>query len=89
MCFRLSCVVFNSLLLLTIIDDVLLTLPFSKLIRGHCVFWAVDTEVPFWVKKIPDYDLKEKLQTRLKSLLGRYKGRSVKFSFIDISVHTG
>lgn len=49
----------------------------SKLIRGHCVFWAVDTEVPDWVKNIPNYKLKAKLKERLKNLLGRYRGRFV------------
>lgn len=50
---------------------------YSKLIRGHCVFWAVDTEVPDWVKNIPNYKLKAKLKERLKNLLGRYRGRFV------------
>ena len=55
-----------------------LSLSCSKLIRGHCVFWAVDTEVPDWVKNIPNnYELKAKLKERLKNLLGRYRGRLV------------
>ena len=48
---------------------------FSKMIRGHCVFWAVDTEVPFWAKKLPNDKLKKKMKERLQTLLFRYRGR--------------
>lgn len=59
----------------------------NKLIRGHCVFWAVDTEVPDWVKNIPNYALKAKLKERLKNLLGRYRGRFMQWDINNEMLH--
>ena len=56
-------------------------LRFSKMIRGHCVFWAVDTEVPFWAKKLPNDKLKKKMKERLQTLLFRYRGRWVSICY--------
>ncbi|XP_074611783.1 uncharacterized protein LOC141866214 isoform X2 [Acropora palmata] len=59
----------------------------NKLIRGHCVFWAVDTEVPFWVKRISNKQLKEELKDRITSLLGRYKGRFMQWDVNNEMLH--
>ncbi|XP_068725993.1 uncharacterized protein [Montipora capricornis] len=59
----------------------------NKLIRGHCVFWAVDTEVPYWVKRISNKQLKEELTERMTSLLDRYKGRFMQWDVNNEMLH--
>ncbi|KAM7444729.1 hypothetical protein ABFA07_006816 [Porites harrisoni] len=59
----------------------------NKMIRGHCVFWAVDTEVPFWAKKLPNDKLKKKMKERLQTLLFRYRGRFMQWDVNNEMLH--
>ncbi|KAG8067774.1 hypothetical protein GUJ93_ZPchr0005g15352 [Zizania palustris] len=47
----------------------------GKPARGHCVFWAVDSNVQQWVKELDRGDLMSAVQGRLHGLLSRYHGR--------------
>lgn len=59
----------------------------NKLIRGHCVFWAVDTQVPFWVKNLSNTRLREILHERLNNLLERYRGRFMQWDVNNEMLH--
>ncbi|GKB26906.1 glycosyl hydrolase family 10 protein [Tanacetum coccineum] len=50
--------------------------------RGHCIFWDVDNTVQDWVKNLSKTDLATAVQTRLTSVLNRYKG---KFKHYDVN----
>ncbi|KAL5201999.1 hypothetical protein ABZP36_012951 [Zizania latifolia] len=47
----------------------------GKPARGHCIFWAVDSNVQQWVKDLGRGDLMSAVQGRLRGLLSRYRGR--------------
>ncbi|CAK8568408.1 unnamed protein product [Lathyrus sativus] len=51
-------------------------------IRGHCIFWEVDSNVQQWVKSLNKNDLLTAVQNRLNGLLTRYKG---KFKHYDVN----
>jgi len=51
-------------------------------IRGHCIFWEVDSNVQQWVKSLNKNDLLTAVQNRLTGLLSRYKG---KFKHYDVN----
>ncbi|XP_027190073.1 endo-1,4-beta-xylanase 1-like [Cicer arietinum] len=51
-------------------------------IRGHCIFWEVDSNVQQWIKSLNKNDLMTAVQNRLTGLLTRYKG---KFKHYDVN----
>ncbi|CAN4095306.1 unnamed protein product [Withania somnifera] len=51
-------------------------------VRGHCIFWEVESTVQAWIRSLNNSDLITALQNRLQSLLTRYKG---KFKHYDVN----
>uniref|UniRef100_A0ACD5WC07 Uncharacterized protein n=1 Tax=Avena sativa TaxID=4498 RepID=A0ACD5WC07_AVESA len=51
-------------------------------VRGHCIFWEVDSMVQQWVKTLSTDDLSAAVKGRIDSLLTRYKG---KFRHYDVN----
>ncbi|KAH7660983.1 Endo-1,4-beta-xylanase protein [Dioscorea alata] len=51
-------------------------------VRGHCIFWEVQSVVQSWVQNLNKNDLMNAVQNRLNSLLTRYKG---KFRHYDVN----
>jgi endo-1,4-beta-xylanase len=43
-------------------------------LRGHTIFWAVDTSVQQWVKNLSDANLRVALTNRLNSVVNHFKG---------------
>eukprot|EP00112_Aurelia_sp_Birch-Aquarium-sp1_P016710 Seg381.27 transcript_id=Seg381.27/GoldUCD/mRNA.D3Y31 product="Anti-sigma-I factor RsgI6" protein_id=Seg381.27/GoldUCD/D3Y31 len=43
--------------------------------RGHCLFWAVESEVPKWLNKLSKKDLLKEMQKRLNDTVCKYKKR--------------
>ena len=43
-------------------------------LRGHCLFWAVDSTVQSWVTNLADADLRTHLTNRLNSAVNHFKG---------------
>ncbi|KAL7584143.1 hypothetical protein Lser_V15G44647 [Lactuca serriola] len=52
------------------------------MVRGHCIFWDVESTVQDWVKKLNKQDLTTAIQNRLTGLLNQYKGR---FKHYDVN----
>ncbi|PKA54234.1 Putative Pol polyprotein from transposon element Bs1 [Apostasia shenzhenica] len=50
--------------------------------RGHCIFWEVESAVQPWVKSLSRSSLLAAVQNRLNGLLTRYKG---KFQHYDVN----
>ncbi|XP_028556148.1 endo-1,4-beta-xylanase 1-like [Dendrobium catenatum] len=50
-------------------------------VRGHCIFWEVESVVQPWVKALSTNDLEAAVQNRITSLMLRYKG---KFKHYDV-----
>ena len=50
--------------------------------RGHCIFWEVEATVQQWIRNLSTADLSAAVQSRLASLLSRYKG---KFKHYDVN----
>ncbi|CAN6317288.1 unnamed protein product [Urochloa humidicola] len=51
-------------------------------VRGHCIFWEVESTVQQWVKTLSTSDLSAAVTSRLNGLLTRYKG---KFKHYDVN----
>ncbi|XP_020598821.1 uncharacterized protein LOC110038353 [Phalaenopsis equestris] len=51
-------------------------------VRGHCIFWEVDSAVQPWVKALSTNDLKVAVENRITGLMSRYKG---KFKHYDVN----
>ncbi|KAL8473110.1 hypothetical protein ACS0TY_030084 [Phlomoides rotata] len=51
-------------------------------LRGHCIFWEVESTVQSWIRALSKNDLMTAVQNRLTSLLTRYKG---KFKHYDVN----
>ncbi|KAI0497644.1 hypothetical protein KFK09_020877 [Dendrobium nobile] len=51
-------------------------------VRGHCIFWEVESAVQPWVKALSTNDLATAVQNRITSLMLRYKG---KFKHYDVN----
>ncbi|KAI0501449.1 hypothetical protein KFK09_016394 [Dendrobium nobile] len=51
-------------------------------VRGHCIFWEVESTVQPWVKSLSKNNLMIAVQNRLTGLLTRYKG---KFKHYDVN----
>ncbi|GAV90280.1 Glyco_hydro_10 domain-containing protein/CBM_4_9 domain-containing protein [Cephalotus follicularis] len=51
-------------------------------VRGHCIFWEVESTVQQWIRALNKNDLTTAVQNRLTGLLTRYKG---KFSHYDVN----
>ncbi|XP_028556149.1 endo-1,4-beta-xylanase 1 [Dendrobium catenatum] len=51
-------------------------------VRGHCIFWEVESAVQPWVKALSTNDLVTAVQSRITSLMLRYKG---KFKHYDVN----
>ncbi|KAL3646984.1 Glycoside hydrolase, 10 [Castilleja foliolosa] len=51
-------------------------------LRGHCIFWEVESTVQSWVRALSKDDLSTAVLNRLKGLLTRYKG---KFKHYDVN----
>ncbi|KAL2498621.1 glycosyl hydrolase family 10 protein/carbohydrate-binding domain-containing protein [Abeliophyllum distichum] len=64
--------------------DELLNLCISRNIqvRGHCIFWEVESAVQSWLRTMNKNDLLSAVQNRLSGLLTRYKG---KFKHYDVN----
>ena len=43
-------------------------------LRGHCLFWAVDSTVQSWVTNLSDADLRTHLTNRLNSAINHFSG---------------
>ncbi|OWM80594.1 endo-1,4-beta-xylanase 1-like isoform X2 [Punica granatum] len=54
----------------------------KKEVRGHCVFWEVESLVQPWVRALNRNDLSRAVQNRLTGLLSRYSG---KFRHYDVN----
>ncbi|KAL3514335.1 hypothetical protein ACH5RR_027052 [Cinchona calisaya] len=52
------------------------------LVRGHCIFWEVESAVQQWIRNLNKSDLMTAVQNRLTGLLTRYKG---KFQHYDVN----
>ncbi|KAL5558737.1 hypothetical protein UlMin_034948 [Ulmus minor] len=44
-------------------------------VRGHCIFWEVESTVQQWIRSLNKNDLSTAIQNRLTGLLTRYKGK--------------
>ncbi|EPS62016.1 hypothetical protein M569_12775, partial [Genlisea aurea] len=44
-------------------------------VRGHCIFWEVESGLPSWVRDLNRDDLASAVESRMTGLLNRYKGR--------------
>ncbi|CAH9119424.1 unnamed protein product [Cuscuta epithymum] len=44
-------------------------------VRGHCIFWEVESTVQPWIRSLTKSDMLAAVQNRLTSLLTRYKDR--------------
>ncbi|CAH2070350.1 unnamed protein product [Thlaspi arvense] len=51
-------------------------------IRGHCIFWEVESTVQPWVRELNKTELMNAVQKRLTDVLTRYKG---KFKHYDVN----
>ncbi|XP_015059375.1 endo-1,4-beta-xylanase 1-like [Solanum pennellii] len=51
-------------------------------VRGHCIFWEVESTVQEWIRSLNNNDLMAALQNRLSGLLTRYRG---KFKHYDVN----
>ncbi|KAL7142028.1 hypothetical protein ABFS83_08G095000 [Erythranthe nasuta] len=51
-------------------------------LRGHCIFWEVESTVQSWLRALTKPDLATAVQNRLTGLLTRYKGR---FKHYDVN----
>ncbi|CAH9053508.1 unnamed protein product [Cuscuta europaea] len=51
-------------------------------VRGHCIFWEVESTVQPWIRSLTKSDMLAAVQNRLTSLLTRYKG---KFPHYDVN----
>ncbi|XP_022884483.1 uncharacterized protein LOC111401132 isoform X2 [Olea europaea var. sylvestris] len=51
-------------------------------VRGHCIFWEVESAVQTWIRTLNKNDLMSAVQNRLLGLLTRYKG---KFKHYDVN----
>ncbi|BAF12790.1 endo-1,4-beta-xylanase 1 [Oryza sativa Japonica Group] len=64
-------------------DDLLkLCADHGMCVRGHCIFWEVDSAVQQWVKALPADELSAAVASRINGLLTRYKG---KFRHYDVN----
>ncbi|CAI9115627.1 OLC1v1016587C1 [Oldenlandia corymbosa var. corymbosa] len=50
-------------------------------VRGHCIFWEVESNVQDWVRNLNKSELMVAVQNRLTGLLARYQG---KFAHYDV-----
>ncbi|CAN0921975.1 Endo-1,4-beta-xylanase 1 [Linum grandiflorum] len=44
-------------------------------VRGHCIFWEVESRIQSWVRSLNETSLTNAVQNRLNDLLTRYKGK--------------
>ncbi|XP_018459303.2 endo-1,4-beta-xylanase 3 isoform X1 [Raphanus sativus] len=51
-------------------------------VRGHCIFWEVESTVQPWVRQLNKTELMNVVQKRLTDILTRYKG---KFKHYDVN----
>lgn len=51
-------------------------------LRGHCIFWEVESAVQSWIRGLNKSDMMSAVQNRLTGLLTRYKG---KFKHYDVN----
>ncbi|KFK32154.1 hypothetical protein AALP_AA6G205000 [Arabis alpina] len=51
-------------------------------VRGHCLFWEVESTVQPWVRQLNKTELMNAVQKRLTDVLSRYKG---KFKHYDVN----
>lgn len=51
-------------------------------LRGHCIFWESEGAVQSWIRGLSRDDMMSAVQSRLKDLLTRYKG---KFKHYDVN----
>ncbi|CAN8307996.1 unnamed protein product [Cochlearia groenlandica] len=51
-------------------------------VRGHCIFWEVESTVQPWVRQLGKTELMNAVQKRLTDVLTRYKG---KFKHYDVN----
>ncbi|KAL0645804.1 hypothetical protein Bca4012_044095 [Brassica carinata] len=51
-------------------------------VRGHCIFWEVESTVQPWVRQLNKTELMNAVQKRLTDILTRYKG---KFKHYDVN----
>lgn len=69
-------------------DDMLDLCQKNKIdIRGHCIFWEVDSNVQQWVKSLNKNDLMTAVQKRLTGLLTRYKGKFMHYDVNNEMLH--
>lgn len=54
----------------------------KKAVRGHCIFWEVESNVQQWVRNLNRTDLQRAVNNRITGLLTRYKG---KFRHYDVN----
>ena len=47
--------------------------------RGHCIFWAVDKYVQPWVKNLDDKALRKAVEKRAKEVTTRFRGRIIEY----------
>jgi GH35 family endo-1,4-beta-xylanase len=57
------------------------------ILRGHTIFWAVDTYVQNWVKALNDADLLVHLTNRLNSAVNHFKGTFVHWDVNNEMLH--
>jgi endo-1,4-beta-xylanase len=55
--------------------------------RGHCVYWAVDTFVQDWLKQLDNQDLRRAVESRAMGLLTHYRGKITEFDVNNEMLH--
>ncbi len=56
-------------------------------VRGHCLFWAVDSEVPDWVKGLFDSELQSAIEKRARDVMTHYRGKIDEFDVNNEMLH--
>nr|GMD91356.1 endo-1,4-beta-xylanase A-like [Ipomoea batatas] len=56
-------------------------------VRGHCIFWEVESTVQQWIRSLSKNDMYTAVQNRLTSLLTRYKGKFPQYDVNNEMLH--
>ena len=44
-------------------------------IRGHCIFWEQESQLPKWVGDLSNRELTKALEDRLEDIMDKYAGK--------------
>lgn len=56
--------------------------------RGHCIFWALEENVPAWVKALDNTGLLANIERRAKAVTSHYRGRIHEYDLNNEMLHS-